>query len=55
MCPLLNFCSFPTSHNNRGDLKTRPVFGGSSIEPFLFHNEQHRPSYFGVPHRYGYS
>ena len=21
MCPLLNFCSFPTSHNKRGDLK----------------------------------
>ena len=20
MCPLLNFCSFPTSHDNRGDL-----------------------------------
>ena len=33
MCPLLNFCSFPTSHNNRiGEIKGRhTMFGASDL------------------------
>ena len=41
MCPLLNFCSFPTSHNNRGDFKSyctrlaRAGWGCSESQLFL--------------------